>query len=124
MKVCPLTRISSPAPEICANILFTGDVFYTQRVFLYRHDLTEHSGHSGRHHPSGILGVYDRFMMYDLFSKQTSQSFSTGSCSRYSLSSEYARCCASFHCTCFDPLILRRSDSGAKTSAKTGMWSL
>ena len=30
MKVCPLTRISSPAPEICPNVLLTGDVFYTE----------------------------------------------------------------------------------------------
>ena len=25
MKVCPLTRISSQAPEICPNVLLTGD---------------------------------------------------------------------------------------------------
>ena len=43
MKVCPLTRISSLAPEICSNVLLTGDVFYTERVFLYRHDPTEHT---------------------------------------------------------------------------------
>ena len=36
MKVCPLTSISSPAPEICPNVLLTGDVFYTKRVFLHR----------------------------------------------------------------------------------------
>ena len=43
MKVCPLTRISSPAPEICPNVLLTVDVFYTKRVFLYRHGPTEHT---------------------------------------------------------------------------------
>ena len=43
MKVCPLTRISSPAQEICPNVLLTGDVFYTERVFLYRHGPTEHT---------------------------------------------------------------------------------
>ena len=36
-----------------------------------------------------------------------SGSFSTSSCSRYSLSSEYTRSCASFHCTS-RPLILGR----------------
>ena len=43
MKVCPLTRISSLAPEICSNVLLSGDVFYTERVFLYRHGPTEHT---------------------------------------------------------------------------------
>ena len=43
MKVCPLTRISSPAPEICPNVLFTGDVFYTESVFLYRRGPKEHT---------------------------------------------------------------------------------
>ena len=43
MKVCTLTRISSLAPEICPNILLTGDVFYTERynVFLHLHGPTE-----------------------------------------------------------------------------------
>ena len=59
MKVCPLTQISSLAPEICHNVLLTRDVFYTERVFLYRHGQMEH-GHFGRQHPSGILEVYDR----------------------------------------------------------------
>ena len=36
MKVSPLTIISSLAPEICPNGLLTGDVLYTERVFLYR----------------------------------------------------------------------------------------
>ena len=35
MKVLPFTRISSPAPEICPNVLLTSDVFYAERVFLY-----------------------------------------------------------------------------------------
>ena len=43
MKVCPLTRISSLAPEICSNVRLTGDVFYMERVFLYRHGPTEHT---------------------------------------------------------------------------------
>ena len=43
-----------------------------------------------------------------------SGSFNTGSCSRYSLSSELSRSCASFHCTCSDFPFLRRSDSGAE----------
>ena len=42
MKFCPLTRISSPAPEICPNVLLTGYVFYTERVCLYCHGPTEH----------------------------------------------------------------------------------
>ena len=54
MKVCPITKISSPAPEICLDGLLTGYVFCMDRVFLYNH------GHSGRQHPPGILGVYDR----------------------------------------------------------------
>ena len=58
MKVCPLTRISSLALEICSSVLFTRDVFDTERVSLYHHGTTEHShGHSGRQHPSGILAV-------------------------------------------------------------------
>ena len=56
MKVCPLTRISNSAPEICLNVLLIGDVFYAKRVFLYCHGT--HS-HSGRQHPSGITGLYD-----------------------------------------------------------------
>ena len=59
MKVCPLTLISSPAPEICPNVLLTRDVFFTERVFRYCNGPMEHTGHSGRQHPSGILGVYD-----------------------------------------------------------------
>ena len=43
MKVCLLTRTSSLAPEICPNVPFTGDVFYTEKVFLYRHSPTEHT---------------------------------------------------------------------------------
>ena len=43
MKVCPLARISSPAPEVGPNVLLTGDVFYTERVFLYRHGPKEHT---------------------------------------------------------------------------------
>ena len=38
-----LTRISSPAPEICPNALLTGNVFYTERVFLYPHGPTENT---------------------------------------------------------------------------------
>ena len=53
MKVCPLTRISSPAPEIFPNVLLTRYVFCMECVFLYYY------GHSGRQHPSGILRVYD-----------------------------------------------------------------
>ena len=45
MKVCPLTTCS-PAPEICPNVLLTGDVFYTERVFLYCHGPTEHTSGS------------------------------------------------------------------------------
>ena len=50
-----------------------------------------------------------------------SGSFNTGSGSRYSLSSEYARSCASFHCICSDLPFLRRLDSGAEVSVKAGM---
>ena len=55
MKVCTLTRLSSLAPEIYPNVLLIGDVFYTERVFLYRHSPTEHMV-IFRLHPSGILG--------------------------------------------------------------------
>ena len=41
MKICPLTRISSSAPEIGPKVLLSGDVSYTERVFLYRP--TEHT---------------------------------------------------------------------------------
>ena len=53
-----------------------------------------------------------------------SGSFSTSSCRRCSLSSEYARSCASFHCTCSDSPFLKRSESSAETSAKAGMCSV
>ena len=57
MKVCPLTRISSLAPGICPNILFTGDVLYMEKVLLYRHGPIEHMvillGKI-------LLGVYDQ----------------------------------------------------------------
>ena len=43
MKICPLPRISSLGPEICSSVLLTGAVFYTERVFLYRHGPTEHT---------------------------------------------------------------------------------
>ena len=42
MKVGPLTRISSPAPEICPNVLLAGDA---ERVFLYYQDSTEHTAY-------------------------------------------------------------------------------
>ena len=56
MKVCQLTSISRPAPEIGPYVLLSGDGFYMERVFLYRHGTHVHFG---RQHPSGILGVYD-----------------------------------------------------------------
>ena len=60
MKVSQLTRISSPAPEICSNfVLLTWDVLNTKIVFLYCHGPMEHS-HSGRQHTSSISGVYGR----------------------------------------------------------------
>ena len=43
MKICPLTRISSLAQEICPNVTPTGDVFYAERVFLYRNGPMEHT---------------------------------------------------------------------------------
>ena len=43
MKICPLTRLSSSAPEIGPKVLLSGDVSYTERVFLYRHGPTEHT---------------------------------------------------------------------------------
>ena len=59
MKVCPLTIISIPAPEICPNVLLTSDFFYMKSIpVLPWHNGTH--GHSGRQHPSGILGVYDQ----------------------------------------------------------------
>ena len=51
MKVCPLRRISNPAPEICPNVLLTGkSSTYVDRTH----------GHFGIQHPSAILGVYDQ----------------------------------------------------------------
>ena len=50
--------------------------------------------------------------------------FYTGFCSKYFLSSEYARSCASFHSTCSDIAFLRRSDTGAEISTKARIWSL
>ena len=43
MKVCPVSRISSLAPEICSNVFLTADVFYMEKVFLYLHGPTEHT---------------------------------------------------------------------------------
>ena len=54
MKVFQLTRISSLAPEICPNVLLTGDVYCT--AMAQRNT----QSYSGRQHPSGILGVYYR----------------------------------------------------------------
>ena len=39
MKVCPLTRISRPAPDICPNVPLTRDDFYMERGFRYYHGL-------------------------------------------------------------------------------------
>ena len=57
MKICPLTRISSPAPEICPNVLLTGE----KSIPVPPWPNGTH-GHFGRQHLSGtcILGVYDR----------------------------------------------------------------
>ena len=60
MKGCPLTRISSPAPEICPNVLLTGDVFLRGKSIPVLPWLNGTHCHSGRHHPSGSLGVHDR----------------------------------------------------------------
>ena len=46
MKVCPLTRISSPAPEIGPNV-------------LYRHSPTEHTVILEGSIIQTFLGVYD-----------------------------------------------------------------
>ena len=43
MGVCPLTRISSLAPEIFSSVRLNGGVFYTERISLYRHGPTEHT---------------------------------------------------------------------------------
>ena len=43
MKVCPLTRISSLAPEILSSVRLTVDIFYMERVFLYCYGPTEHT---------------------------------------------------------------------------------
>ena len=60
MKVGPLTRISSPAPKICSNVLLTKNVFYTEKSIPVAPWPNGTQGHSGRQHPSGILGVYVR----------------------------------------------------------------
>ena len=39
----PLTRISSSIPEICPNVLLTGEAFYTEIEVLYRHGPIEHT---------------------------------------------------------------------------------
>ena len=59
MKVCQLTRISTPAPEICPNVLLTGDVFYTERVFLYHLGPKENT----RILVGSILQVFQGFMI-------------------------------------------------------------
>ena len=43
MRICPLTRMSIPAPEIFSNVLLTRDVFYMKRVSLYFHGPVEHT---------------------------------------------------------------------------------
>ena len=53
MNETPLTRISSPAPEICPNVLLTGNVFYTESIPILPRPNKIH-GHSGRQHPSGL----------------------------------------------------------------------
>ena len=64
MKVCQLTRISTPAPKICLNVLLTGDVFYMGKVihgpwwYVPPWPNRTHD-HSGRQHRAGILRVYD-----------------------------------------------------------------
>ena len=63
MKVCPLTRISSLAPEIClaSEICspYRGYLLHRKNIPLLQRPNRIH-GRSGRQHPSGILGVYDR----------------------------------------------------------------
>ena len=59
MKVCPVTRISSPAPEICRNVLLTGDVFYTKRIYLHCHGPTGHKAIL----VGSILQVFKGFMI-------------------------------------------------------------
>ena len=118
MKVCPLTRISSSTPEICPNVLLTGDVFYVERVYLYRHCPTEHTVIL----VGSIRQVFEGFVIS--LECESLASCSTGSCSMYSLSSEKASFFVSFHCTCSDFPFLMRSDSGAEILMKAGMWSL
>ena len=134
MKVCPLIRIFSLAPEICPNVLLTEDVFYTphycQAIFLYDRVLSFCwaqllAGVTYWVQPLFSCNSNSRFICY--WKKTVSSgtgSFSNSSCISYSLSSEYARSCASFHCACSDFPFLRRFDSSAETSAKAGMWSL
>ena len=59
MKVCPLTRISSPAPEICPQCSFYwGCPLHGNNIPALPWPNRTHS-HFGRQHPSGILGVYE-----------------------------------------------------------------
>ena len=60
MKVCPLTRISSPAPEICPSVLLTGGCLLPGKSIPVPPWPNATHGHSGRKHPSRILGIYDR----------------------------------------------------------------
>ena len=59
MKVCPLTRRSSPTSEICPNILLIWDVFYAGRVFLYCHGPMQHTVFLA----GSILQVFQGFMI-------------------------------------------------------------
>ena len=60
MKVGPLTRISSPAPEICSNVLLTKNVFYMEKSIPVPPWSNGKHSHFGGQHPSRILGVYVR----------------------------------------------------------------
>ena len=60
MKVCPLTRIFSPAPEIGPKVLLTGDVSVHGKSIPVPSWPNRTHSHFGSQHPSGILGIFDR----------------------------------------------------------------
>ena len=59
MKVCPLTRLSSPAPEMFSLPWMSSTLLHGKSIpvppWPNRTD-----GHFSRQHTLGILGVYDR----------------------------------------------------------------
>ena len=60
MKVCPLTTVSSLAPEIYPYVLLAQDVFYIEKSIAVPPWPTLLHSHSGKQQHPGFSGVYDR----------------------------------------------------------------